>query len=122
MRAMLKKPVAVALPALLLGAGAVGAASSPALAWEHGGPGGPGGGPWHHGYYGGGHWHGGGWGPAVGLGILGLAAGVAIASQSQAYPPPAYDYGPGPDSCTSYQPVYDHWGRYIGRRWVDICQ
>jgi hypothetical protein len=115
---MLKKPVAVALTALLLGVGAAGAASSPALAWGQGGPGGP---VWHHGYYGGGHWHGGWWGPAVAFGIFGLAAGAAIAAQS-APPPPDYGPGPGPDSCTSYQPVYDHWGRYIGRRWVDICQ
>jgi len=114
MHAMLKKPVAVALTALLLGLGVAGAASSAAFAA-------PPGHVYHHGYWGGGHWHGGWWGPAVGLGILGLAAGAAIASQS-APPQPAYDYGPGPDPCMSYEPVYDRWGRYVGRRWVDACQ
>jgi hypothetical protein len=115
---MLKKPAAVALTALLLGLGVAGATSSAAFA-------GPPGHVYHQGYWGGGRWHGGWWGPAVGLGILGLAAGAAIASESSAYPPPpAYDYGPGPgpDSCMSYQPVYDRWHRYVGRGWVDICQ
>jgi hypothetical protein len=59
------------------------------------------------------HHHRGYWGPAVGLGIVGLAAGAIIASQG-----PYYDGG---DDCTRWRPVYDAWGRYLGRRPVNVC-
>lgn len=73
------------------------------------------GGPVHGGHGGGGHWHGGGWGPAaVGLGVLGLAAGAAIASD----PGPGYY---GDDGCHAYRPVYDGYGNYMGRRLVNVC-
>ncbi len=111
MRAFLKKSTAVALTALLLGLGVAATTTTPADAA----------GVWHPGYWRGGHWYGGWWGPAVGLGILGLAAGAAIASQGPYYGPGLY-YGPGPNGCTAYQPVYDQWGRYLGRRWVNICR
>jgi len=118
MRALLYKSTAIALTALFLGFGVAAATSTPAEAAPPG--------VWHHGYWGGGRWYGGWWGPAVGLGILGLAAGAAIASQGPYYAPGPYyygpDYGPGPDSCTAYRPVYDRSNRYLGRRWVDICQ
>jgi hypothetical protein len=106
MRALLYKSTAIAVTALFLGFGVAAATSTPAEAAG-----------WHHGYWGGG-W----WGPGIGLGILGLAAGAAIASQPYYGPGPYYGYGPGPDGCAAYQPVYDRWGRYLGRRWVDVCQ
>ena len=116
MRALLYKSTAIALTALFLGFGVAAATSTPVAA---AGPG-----FYHRGYWGGGHWHGGWWGPGIGLGILGLAAGAAIASQPYYGPSPYYGpgYGPGPDGCMAYQPVYAPGGRYLGRRWVDVCQ
>jgi hypothetical protein len=85
---------------------------APYVAPQHGGVahggGHGGGGNWHGG--GGNHWHGGGgggWGPAaVGLGVLGLAAGAAIAAQP---------------NCQAYQPVYDGYGNYMGQQLVNVC-
>jgi hypothetical protein len=102
------------------------------------------GGGWHAwhggGFYGG--WHGGygyrwrghgwGWGPAIGLGVLGgYVAGSAIygdgygaydysydAPYGYGYYPP-YDYGYG--GCVVYEPVYDPWGVMVGRRAVNVC-
>ena len=75
----------------LLAAAALTAATSlatPAAAW----------GGWHggYGYHGGYYHHGIGVGPAIGLGLLGLGVGAAIASSGPHYyaPPPAYAYGP----------------------------
>ena len=69
------------------------------------------GGGWH-----GGGWHGGGWaGPAI---IGGLAAGALLAA------PYAYGYGYGPygyGGCTSYQPMYDAYGNYLGQQLVNAC-
>jgi hypothetical protein len=134
MSASLKRTVVGSLAALAIGVSAIGV-TTPAFAQmyqrpyvaPHGGGGG-GGGHWHggggggghwHGGGGGGHWHGGGWGPAaVGLGVLGLAAGAAIAAQ----PGPDYD-GPDPndDGCQAYRPVYDAYGNFMGRRLVNVC-
>ena len=76
------------------------------------------GGGWGHG---GGWGRGGGWGPAVGLGILGgVAAGAIIASQEPYYADPGYVYAD--DGCYQYRPVYDRWGRYLGRRNVYVCE
>jgi hypothetical protein len=116
MSASLKRTVVGSLAALAIGISAVGM-TTPAFAQQphHQHPGGGGGGGhgnWHGGG-GGGHWHGGGWGPAaVGLGVLGLAAGAAIAAQ----PGPDYD-----DGCQAYRPVYDPYGNYMGRRLVNVC-
>jgi len=85
MNASLKKTVAGAMAALVLALAAAPASAHPV--WHH-----------HHGY---------GWGPWAAAGVLGLAAGAAIASQN-------YD-------CTRYQPVYDRWGNYIGDRPVNVC-
>ena len=79
MSASLKRMVVGSLAALAIGVSAIGA-TTPASAQVYHHPAGHGpvvrGG---HGYGHGGHWHGGGWGPAaVGLGVLGLAAGLAI--------------------------------------------
>lgn len=90
------------------------AAATPAMAGGYYG----GGGYYHGGGYYGGGWGGGGWvGPAVGLGVLGLATGAIIASQY----PPAY-YAPPPGNCWQRRPVYDQWGRFIGRQTVNVCQ
>ena len=99
MRASLKKTVAGALAAVVLALG-VTAAATPASAdpywgWRH----------HHHGY----------WGPALGLGIAGLAAGAIIASQGGYYGNSGYD------DCTRWRPSYDAWGRYLGRRPVNVC-
>jgi hypothetical protein len=76
------------------------------------------------GFHGGGGWHGGGWrgggwaGPAV---VGGLAAGALLAA------PYAYGYGYGPygyggyGGCTSYQPMYDAYGNYLGQQLVSGC-
>ena len=92
---------------------------------------------WHGGYHGGyrGHYHhGGGAGLAVGAGILGLAAGAAIASNHgyyRGYPAGYYDYGPGyyapPPAPVYYAPRYcrsdwrwDGWAdRYVRVRYCD---
>ena len=133
MSASLKRMVVGSLAALAIGVSAMGM-TTPAFAqmyqpphaaphaFSHGGGGGGGGGGhWHGG--GGNHWHGGGgggWGPAaVGLGVLGLAAGAAIAAQ----PGPDYYDAPAPydDGCQALRPTYDAYGNFIGRRWVNVC-
>lgn len=93
---------------------------------------------WHGrgGYYGGyrGHYHGGGGaGWAVGAGLLGLAAGAAIASDRGHYgyapvygyapgyyaPPPAYYYAPPPVYCRADW-RWDGWAhRYVRVRYCD---
>jgi hypothetical protein len=107
--------VAIAGLAALSLTGSLVATTEPAAAahWHAGGRGGWHGGHWHGG------WHGGGWaGPAI---IGGLAAGALLAA------PYAYGYGYGPygyggyGGCTSYQPMYDAYGRYIGQQLVNAC-
>ena len=120
MSASLKRTVVGSLAALAIGVSAMGV-TSPAFAQMYHPPAAAphaGGGHWHGGG-GGGHWHGGGWGPAaVGLGVLGLAAGAAIAAQ----PGPDYDGpDPGDDGCQAYRPVYDAYGNFMGRRLVNVC-
>jgi hypothetical protein len=107
-----KKTLVAAVAALALGGGVAVATTAPAEAYC--GP---------HGCYGGGHWHRGGgwgWGPAVGLGIIGGAiAGAAIANSGPYYGPgPYYGYG---DGCWQPRAMYDAWGRYIGQRMVNVC-
>ena len=101
MNATLKKTAVAAVAALALAGGVAVSTTSPAAAqYRH----------WHHG---------GGWGPAVGLGILGGAiAGAAIANSGPYYGPgPYYGY----DDCWRPRPMYDAWGRYIGTRNVNVC-
>jgi hypothetical protein len=88
MNVSLKKTVAGTTAALTLAFAVLAAAPASA---------GPGWG-YHHPY---------GWGPYAAVGVLGLAAGAAIAANN-------YD-------CTRYQPIYDRWGNYIGRRPVNVC-
>ena len=88
MNASLKKTVAGTMAALTLAFAVFAAAPASAGPWPH-----------NHGW--------GGWGPYAAVGVLGLAAGAAVASQD-------YD-------CTRYQPMYDRWGNYIGRRPVNVC-
>jgi len=121
----LKRTIVGTVAALAIGISAAGM-TTPAFAQQqiqhpaHGGPvhGGPVHGGPAHGGPGHGNWHGGGgggWGPAaVGLGVLGLAAGAAIAAQ----PDPGYY---GDDGCQAYRPVYDAYGNYMGRRLVNVC-
>ena len=108
----LKRTALAAVAALALGACVAVSTSAPADAQQIWRP--HNGGGWHGG---GGHWHGGGWGPAVGLGILGGAiAGAAIANSG-----PYYGPGPYGDDCVQPRAMYDAWGRYIGRRMVNVC-
>ena len=98
-----------AIAALVLGATMVGAAATPADAarWGrgygyHGG---------YHGYYG----RGVSTGAAVGLGLLGVGIGAALASQPRYAPAPVYGYG---------APVYydDYDGYYAPpRRYYRSC-
>ena len=102
--------------AIALGALALACSGGAAQAQSHGGFHGGGfhGGGWHGG---GGGWHGGGWGgggwagPAI---IGGLAAGALLGG--------AYygGYG-GYGGCTSYAPIYDAYGNYIGQQPVRTC-
>ena len=72
------------------------------------------GGGWHGGgWHGGGGWRGGGWaGPAI---VGGLAAGALLAA------PYAYGGGYGYGGCTSYAPIYDAYGNYLGQQAVNAC-
>ena len=71
--------------------------------------------------------HGWGWGPAIGLGILGgYAAGSALGYGYGAYDygydaPYGYGYNSGYGDCIAYQPVYNTWGVVVGQRPVNIC-
>jgi hypothetical protein len=89
MNASLKTSVAGTLAALTLAFAVFAAAPASA---------GPGWWVSHHHY---------GWGPYAAVGVLGLAAGAAIAANN-------YD-------CTHYVPVYDRWGNYLGDRPVNGC-
>jgi hypothetical protein len=96
------------------------ATTEPAVAQFHGGGRGGGnhGGGWHGGGWHGGGWHGGGWhrgggwaGPAI---VGGLAAGALLAAP---YAYGGYGYG----GCTSYAPIYDAYGNYLGQQAVNGC-
>lgn len=107
--------------------------------WGGGGwRGGWGGGGWRTAGWGwgggwrGGNWNGCGWGGCGwggGWWWPGVATGVALAST---YPYWGGDYGygdygygnggyPYDNGCIQRRPVYSRWGRYLGRRWVDVC-
>ena len=66
--------------------------------------------------------HGGGWGPGIGLGILGagLAAGALAGSY---YGDDGYGvgYDNSDDDCYQYRAVHDAYGNYVGRRLVNTC-
>ena len=55
------------------------------------------------------HWHGHGHGFWGGPGLVLGLAGAAIAA------------GVAADACVRYEPVYDAYGNYIGRRPVNMC-
>lgn len=106
MGTLLKRSIIGSLAALAVAASTIGAVSPAAADYYHGGY--RHGGGWHHGGF---------WGPAVGLGIAGLAAGAIVASQA---PYGYYGYGPY-DGCAAWRPVYDAYGNYVGRRVVNVC-
>jgi hypothetical protein len=121
MRNTITRATIAGLAALSL-AGSVIATSEPAAAahFQGGGFHGFHGGGFHGGWHGGGWhggWRGGGWaGPAI---VGGLAAGALLAA------PYAYGYGYGPygyyGGCTTYQPMYDAYGNYLGQQLVNAC-
>jgi hypothetical protein len=120
----MRKILTAGLAALTLG-GSVAATAVPAdAAGWHGGGG-------FHG--GGGHWRGGGgWGWGVGAGLLGLAAGAAIADSYHPYyggyyggpgyyPGPGY-YGYGYAGCVGRHRVWDPYvGGYVIRSFRYAC-
>jgi hypothetical protein len=125
MSTSLKKTVVGSLTALAIGISAVAITTPASAAPRFGGHGGFG----HGGFRGGGFhggWRGGGWGPGIGLGVLGLAAGAAIAANGpygygyDGYYG-GYGYGDGYGGCGAYRPVYDAYGNYMGRRVVNVC-
>jgi hypothetical protein len=93
----MRKTLTAAMAAITLG-GAISAAAAPVEARpDHGGYGGH--------YYGGGHYHNNG-GAAVAAGVVGLALGAALASNSHSY---YYDrpyYGSGYYDSGYYAPAY----------------
>jgi hypothetical protein len=115
----MRKILTAGLAALTLG-GAVAGAAVPASAAPYG--------YWH-----GGGWHGGGWrgdgaGVAVAAGILGLAAGAAIASDHPHYyyGGPGYYAGPGYGygyaTCIGQHRVWDpYYGGYVIRSFRYAC-
>ena len=119
MRGSISKTIIAGLAALALSVGVVAETTTPAAAQWHGG--GWHGGGWHGGGWGwrGGGWRGGcwncgwnngWWGPAV---VGGLALGAIATSP--------YWAGGGGGGCWALQPTWDGWGRYLGRRWVNVC-
>jgi hypothetical protein len=95
------KRLAASAATLVLASGVAASAPASAGHWYHGGGGGWHGGGWRGGY---GGW---GWG-AAGLGLGGLAV--------------APYYGdPGYSGCTTYQPIFDRWGRYLGQQIAYVC-
>ena len=119
MRNTIAKATIAGLTALSL-AGSLIATTEPAASANFRGGGGFHGGGFRGGWHGGGFrggWHGGGFrggwaGPAI---VGGLAAGALLAA------PYAYGYGYGGYGCTSYQPIYDAYGQYIGQQPVNVC-
>ena len=113
MRNTISRAAIAGLSALSLAASVFATAEPAAAAHLHGGGG------FHGGGFRGGGWRGGGWyGPAV---VGGLAAGALLAA------PYAYGYGYGPygyggyGGCTSYAPMYDAYGNYVGQQLVNSC-
>jgi hypothetical protein len=110
--------------------------------WHGGGFGGGRGGGWGGGWrtgWGGNGWRGGwggngwrgGWGCRWGgCGYGGwwwpgaVAGGVALAATYPYWGGYGYGYGygyPNDNGCYQLQPVYSRHGRYLGRRWVNVC-
>jgi hypothetical protein len=58
-------------------------------------------------WFGGGGFHHHGFGGGLAIGVFGLAAGAAIAAE---------------DNCVDYRPIYDRYGRYLGRRAINVCE
>ena len=148
MRKMISKAATAAVVALSLGGALVVPTEPAAAAFRmggggfgggfHGGMGGGGVGGWHGGWggwrggwggwrpgwggcrWGGCGWGGGWWWPA------GVATGVALASTYPYWGDYGYGYGYGngygyDNGCTQLVPVYSRHGRYLGRRWVNVC-
>jgi hypothetical protein len=115
----MRKVLTAGVAALVLGGAVAGAAVPADAAPWHGGYG--------HGYYGHGGWRGNGAGLAVAAGILGLAAGAAIADNHPHYyygGPGYYDgpYGYGYDSCVGRRQVWDPYvGGYVIRSFRYAC-
>ena len=78
------------------------------------------GGGWHGGGWHGGGWHRGGWGGGVGPDRLSSADWLLARCLRRPMRMAAYGYG-GYGGCTSYAPIYDAYGNYIGQQPVYGC-
>jgi hypothetical protein len=121
MNRSLKNTAIATVAALTLAASFAVSTSSPAAAagssvWNHAGMYGS-----HAAYSGPHNWRSdgdrGGFGPALGLGIVGGAIAGAVVANSYGYDGGAY-YG---DPCWRPQPTYDAWGRFVGNQMVNVC-
>jgi len=121
MRKTISKSAVAAVVALSLGAALI-ASTKPAAAQFRYGWGG-----WHGGWGGWGWrggWNGCRWG-GCGWGWWPFAAGAGLALAATYPYYGGYYYGgygyPYDNGCVQLQPVYSRHGRYLGRRWVNVC-
>jgi len=108
----MRKFLTTTAAALALGGVALGAAAPAEARWHGGYYGG-----YHGGYYR--HYHGGRTAAILGAGVLGLAAGAAIASSPRYYSAPVYydDYGPSYYAPPPPPPGYYYGGPYCRTDW-----
>jgi hypothetical protein len=128
----MKKIVTAFAVAAMLATAAVATSGTAEARWGGGWHGGWGGG-WRGGGWGGGGW-GGGWGCCGWGGWWGPAFATGVAAGAVAsYPYWGGDYGYGygngygygsgnGNGCWAYHATYSRSGRYLGRRWVNLCQ
>jgi hypothetical protein len=114
MLSMFRKTMIGSIASLAIGFAAVGVSAPASAATWHGGGGGGG-------FHGGGGWHGGGGGwhhRGGGFGGYGLGLGLGGLGYGADYYGDDYGYDSG---CLTYRPVYDRYGRYLGRQPVNVC-
>ena len=121
MNGSLKNTAIATVAALTLAASLAVSASSPAAAagssnWNHAGMYGS-----HTAYSGPHNWRSdgyrGGFGPALGLGLVGGAIAGAVVANSYGYDDGAYSGDP----CWRPQATYDAAGGFVGNRMVNVC-
>ena len=119
MSSTLRKVLIGSIASLTIGIAALSMSAPASAAFRHGG-GGFGG--FHHGFGGGFHHGFGGRGFGLGLGLGALGAyDYGYGADYPYYGDYGYGYDPN-SGCTSYRPVYDRYGNYLGRSLVDTCQ
>lgn len=107
-----RRTTVASIASLAIGLGAMALSAPASAAFRAGG--GHGGGSFH----GGGGFRGGSFGLGLGLGALGGYGYYGY--PGYAYNDYGYDYtDPG---CITVRPMYDRYGRYLGRRTVNVCE